>query len=135
MVVAVLCRCVGTVGSIVIGIEGGGTLAAVGVGSAEDIVGTHLLVRRSVAVEPVGKVAGQRVVEHQAVGTVLPLQLGELETLPLAVVAGDKEQDGKKQPDGYRVLTFHCEANRYGGGDNLKALHCLPRSQNRLYKQ
>ena len=135
MVVTVLCRGVGTVSSIVIGIEGGGTLAAVGVGSAEDIVGTHLFVASAVAVEPVGEVAGERVVQHQTVGTVLPLQLGELKTLPLAVVAGDKEQDGKKQPDGYRVLTFHCEANRYGGGDNLKALHCLPRSQNRQYKQ
>ena len=101
MIVAVLYGSISTVCSIVKGFKGCRRLAAISVCATEDVVSTHLLVASAVAVEPFGEVAGQGVVEHQAVGTVLPLQLGELKTRPLAVVAGDKEQDGKKHPNGW----------------------------------
>jgi hypothetical protein len=47
-----------------------------------------------VAVEPVGEIASQRVVEHQAVGTVHALQLLKLESLPLTTGTGGEKTGG-----------------------------------------
>ncbi len=106
MVVAVNGGGVGTVGSIKIGIDGGGSLAHVGVGAAEDIVGAHALVGITVAVEIPDKVFGQRVVMHHAVGTVHALQLFKLpEHLLVTLAAGDKQQ---KQHEGKNTVTKHC---------------------------
>ena len=103
MVVAVGGGGVGTVGSIKIGIDGGGSLAHVGVGAAEDVVGAHALVGIAVAVEIPDKLLGQRVVLHHAVGTVHPLQLCELpEHLLMALAAGDKQQE---QHEGKNTVT------------------------------
>ena len=75
-----------------------GQLTAVVVGATEDVVGAHLLVGRAVAVEPEDEVAGQRVVGHQAVGTVLPLQFLQLEP-PLSPVSTARQQDYSEEQE------------------------------------
>ncbi len=103
MVVAVGGGGVGTVGSIKIGIDGGGSLPHVGVGAAEDIVGAHTLVGVAVAVEIADEGLGQRVVLHHAVGTVHALQLLQLpEHLLVVLAAGGEEQE---QHEGKNTVT------------------------------
>ena len=64
----------------------------VSIGAAEDVVGTQLLVGGAVAVEPPSEAEGQRIVGHEAVGTVPMLQLLQLETLAGTVAAGGDQQ-------------------------------------------
>ena len=96
------CGGIGPVDGIMIRLKGGWRLAQVGIGAPEDIVGTHLLIGRAVAVEPLGKAEGQRVVGHQTVGTVLPLQFLKLEPLIASVITcvkktQDEQQDRKAE--------------------------------------
>ena len=71
---------------ILIALHGQGSIPAVGVGAAEEVVGHEALVGGAVAVEIVGEGAGEAVVGEQAVGTVVGRQLVEL--APHVVVAG-----------------------------------------------
>ena len=67
------------------------------------------------AVEPGSEVAGQRVVQQQAVGTVLSLQLRKLEVLPLPAVAGGKEQSGKDEKTTSHRKTVYLLPNNLQG--------------------
>ena len=92
IVVTVLRGSVCPVDGILIALDGLRSLAKIGIGATEDVVGTHLFVGRTVAVEILRKAEGQRVVGHQAVGTVLSFQLLKLETLTGAVATGGDKQ-------------------------------------------
>ena len=78
MVIAISSSSIGTIRSLQVCLKSSWSLPHIGIRPSEDIVGTHALVGRAVAVEVLHEMLGERVVGHHGVGTVLPLQLLEL---------------------------------------------------------
>ena len=111
---------VGTVNGILIALQGLRGLAHVAVGTAQKIVGTHLLVGGAVVVVVVGSLKQQRVeaAGHGHIGTVQAVgpveQCRHLLTPPRAA-----QQQRNDRQDIYKTL-HDCKDNKYCGNNKEK---------------
>ena len=99
-IVAVAAQCVGTVNGILIALEGGRCLTLVAVGTAEEIMDTHLLIGSTVTVVISRGLQKQRVdtIGHRDVGAVHAVSSVEQGLHTVAVrlcgTAGERQKNG-----------------------------------------